>query len=232
MVKQNSVSDLNRPTNRPEIHGCDPFWAWSSDSSTLSTAYCREDEHFLGHHGWYWDILASISHKLQWLKHHPNWCRILWTVWYDATLLLSLASWCFVLHQTASLEAIETMWPVLGASGQLYLTCTALVISSSLPSNCKWLSIWMPTWCSLTKFHGNVMSRHKFLGHAACLWGTWAVAERWSRVPQATDKVPETSRWMDALQPATTGDRYSMIYSLPGKWSSWKVQYVCCPCKV
>ena len=41
----------------------------------------------------------------------------------------------------------------------------------------KWLSIWMPTWCSLTKFHGNVMSRHEFLGHAACLWGTWAVAE-------------------------------------------------------
>lgn len=111
------------------------------------------------------------------IKNHPNWCRILWTVWYDATLLLSLASWCFVLHQTASLEAIETMWPVLGASGQLYLTCTALVISSSLPSNCKWLSIWMPTWCSLTKFHGNVMSRHEFLGHAACLWGTWAVAE-------------------------------------------------------
>ena len=40
MVKQNSVSDLNRPTNRSEIHGFDPFWAWSSDSSTLSTAYC------------------------------------------------------------------------------------------------------------------------------------------------------------------------------------------------
>lgn len=41
----------------------------------------------------------------------------------------------------------------------------------------KWLSNWMPTWCSLTKFHGNVMPRHEFLGHAACLWGTWAVAE-------------------------------------------------------
>lgn len=69
------------------------------------------------------------------------------------------------------------MWSVLGASGQLYLTCTALVISGSLPSNCKRLSIWLPTLCSLTKFHGNVVSRHEFLGHAACLWGTWAVAE-------------------------------------------------------
>lgn len=110
-----------------------------------------EDEHFFGHHGWYWDIQPSISHKLQWWKNHPNWCRILWTVWYDATLLLSLASWCFVLHQTASLEAIETMWWVLGASGQLYLTCTALVISSSgYQFECQHDVPWpnsMGTWC-------------------------------------------------------------------------------------
>ncbi len=80
MVKQNSVSDLNRPLNRHENPLNDgfsqpPFWAWSSDSSTLSTAWLLWTflDITLGYLG-----LVSVSHVR---FKHPNWYMILLTVW-------------------------------------------------------------------------------------------------------------------------------------------------------